>query len=344
VILASAFFRQLQAQPFQAAPVYLLYGDEPLFLRDGLDQLRQRLSGLGFEADERFEVDASFDWRGFEFDLMTDSLFARQRYFILHLPKGNLGKEGLALLEKWLRLCEGRTPDTVLILTCERLESRQVKSKWVKLVESVGLVVQAKSVPMQSLPNWLIERAQLYQLQLQMEAAHLLAERIEGNLLAADQELQKLSLLFPAGSSITVEQVQAMVVDQAHYQLFALSSTILQGQLKQSLQMYQRLRQEGVELAVILWLLISDVRQLDELAQLSEQSGLAQAFESCRIWKFKQAEYRAALQRAPTGFWRQCLGVLARIDQLMKGMRPSLNEQQIDNEVRQLITQMIQCR
>jgi DNA polymerase-3 subunit delta len=333
---------QVQQASFHLKPVFLIYGDEPLFVRDSMDGLRQRLLQLGFEADEVYEVDAAFDWRGFEFDVTTDSLFSRQRFIVLNVAKGSLGKEGTSVLEKWLHQVESAPIETVLIIRCERLDAKQLKAKWIKLVEGTGLVVQAKTVPANAVPKWLMERANVYQLILEFDAAQILAERIQGNLLAADQELEKLALLNNEQEVVNAQNIQDLVFDQAHFQLFALSSTLLKGDVAKSVQMYQRLRQEGIEIPVVLWLLNKEVRQLDELVQRAKQTNLAKAFDACRIWKSRQMEYREALGRAQPKFWRHCLADLARIDLLAKGMRAKLSDQQIENEMVQIITAIAQ--
>ena len=342
MILSSAFIQGLQNRSLQLVPVYLIHGDEPLFIQESFDLLRQKLLEQGFASDERFEVDTGFDWKSLAFDLMTDSLFSNQRFLVLNMPKGNPGKEGFELLQSWLRKMEAQAPETVLVILCEKLDSRQVKSKWVQLIESLGVVVQAKTVPQNAMRQWLAARAQKYALHIQPDAFDLLIERIEGNLLAADQEFQKMALLYPKGYQLTAQDVQQIVADQSHYQLFALNSQILMGKTESALQVYQRLRQEGTEVIVILWALMTELRTLDELAFAVAQSGMGTAFKQMKIWSFKQQEYRQALERSSAHHWRECLQDAGEIDQMMKGLLSKTADSEIELKMIQLIVRMAQ--
>lgn len=342
MIFASAFLRQLQSQDFQPQSFYLLYGEEPLFLRDAMGGLKQRLTQAGFERGEVFEVDQNFDWMSLQMETHSGSLFSQQRFLVLNMPKGSPGKEGAAFFQRWAQQTTNEN-DICLIVLCEKLDSRQQKSKWVQSIEATGVVVQAKPVPAKEVPNWIHQRAVLNRLQLSAEAASLLAERTEGNLLAADQELIKLSLLLNSAGpqelsvnpdasplvQVDAQQIVERVVDQAHYQLFALSSSMLTGRLDSSLQRLQRLQQEGIEPPVVLWLLTKELRQLIELQQLSGRLNFAQACKQLRIWSSQQGEYRAALQRGTIRTWQSGLRQALAVDRKIKGVDKVLNDSEI---------------
>lgn len=345
MILASAFLKQLQTSQLDIKPIYLLYGEEPLFLRDCLDGLRNRLTEQGYLAGDVYDVDANADWQSLQMDTQAGSLFAETRMILVNLPKGSSGKDGTKFFQDWCALNHANgslPPEVVLVVLCERLDSRQVKAKWVSAIESAGLVVQAKPVPSNALPQWCLNQAQVYGLSLENEAASLLAERVEGNLLAADQELVKLSLILPPGSTISAEQVKQHVVDQAHYQLFALATEMLMGNRQHSLQMLTRLQQEGIEAPVILWLIAKELRQLIELAKLTEQVNLNQAFKQCRIWSSRQAEYTQALKRQPQHSWQALLKQALEIDLMIKGIQPILNDREIWSAMSALIAKIAQ--
>lgn len=340
VILASAFLNQLSMDNFQVKPVYLLYGEEPLFLRDCYDGLRQKLQGLGYLTGDVYEVEANFDWQSLQMETQAGSLFADYRMILLNMPKGSPGREGTQFLQNWCQFVQALPPETVLVVQCERLDSRQTKSKWVSAIESAGLVVQAKPVPQNALPGWCQQKAQSLNLTLDPDAASLLAERVEGNLLAADQELLKLSLLLAEGANVSVQTVLENVVDQAHYQLFALSTALLNGQVNYSLQMLMRLKQEGIEAPVVLWLLSKELRQLIELAQLSQQTSMGQAFKQCRIWQSKQAEYSNALKRQGLMAWQTHLKSALKVDLMIKGITPTLNADEVWFGLSELVSNM----
>ena len=339
MILASAFFRQLQSADFQVQPIYLLYGEEPLFLRDATQLLKKRLVQQGFQNGESFDVEGSFDWFSLKMETQSVSLFADTRFITLHMPKGNPGKEGSEFFQHWSQYAQNN-PDVVLVVLCERLDSRQTKSKWVKAIEARGMVVQAKPVPFKEVPGWIQQRAQSNQLTMTAEAANLLAERTEGNLLAADQELIKLSLLMGQGQTIDGHTIVENVVDQAHYQLFALSSSILEGDLQGSLHRLQRLQQEGIEPPVILWLITKELRVLIELQQLNTQMNFAQACKSLRIWSSQQGQYRQAMQRQSVTNWQACLQLSLAVDRKIKGIQPTLNASEIWLGLAEIVTRM----
>ena len=344
MILASAFLNQLQNANVAVKPVYLLYGEEPLFLRDSFDGLRNNLHQQGYMSGDVYEVDANFDWQALQMETQAGSLFAETRMILLNMPKGSPGREGGKFIQDWCQynqqLAQSGLPEIVLVIMCERLDNRQTKAKWVTAIESVGMVVQAKPVPLQALPGWCQKQAQAHGLSLDNEAASLLADRVEGNLLAADQEIIKLSLILPAGSQINAQHILDHVVDQAHYQLFALATAMLSGQPEYSVQMLNRLHQEGVEAAVVLWLFAKEVRQLIELTQLKQQIPLGQAFKQCGIWQSRQTEYNLAMQRHDLHDWQQLLKQALRIDMRIKGIQPTLNDREVWSEFADLVTKI----
>ncbi|BBP46715.1 DNA polymerase III subunit delta [Thiosulfatimonas sediminis] len=326
MIPAPAFLKQVQTAQFALTPIFLFYGEEPLYLRDCGDALRRRLKQQGFIGGETFEVDAGFDWQALQMETQSGSLFAERQFLVVNMPKGSPGKEGGDFIQQFCQYHArfAPNPEMVILLFCEKLDSRQIKSKWVQAIEAAGLVVQTKPVAQDALPQWVAQRAQNYALQLTQEAASLLAERTEGNLLAADQELIKLSLLLPPNEgslqAVDAEMILQNVVDQAHYQLFALSEAMLKGQRSSALQILQRLRQEGIEAPIILWLLSRELRVLTELQLLAQQASLGQAFKQCGVWQVNQAQYRQALQRQSSTAWQTYLQVALQVDLKIKGI------------------------
>ncbi|WP_127471226.1 DNA polymerase III subunit delta [Thiomicrorhabdus aquaedulcis] len=362
MILASGFLNQLKAvqagQAFEIKPVYLLYGEEPLFLRDCHDSLRTQLQQQGYLTGDFYEVDANFNWQTLQMATQAGSLFSEQRMILVSMPKGAPGVAGTQFIQDWCARTQMQValPEMVLVFLCERLDARQSKAKWVSAIESAGLVVQAKSVPLAALPGWCQQKANTLGLQLDTEAATLLAQRVEGNLLAADQELLKLSLLFaPADFNVNAHNVHAPavainvqtildnVVDQAHYQLFALGSAMLNGQVASSVQMLTRLREEGVEAPIILWLLTTEIRQLAALRQLSMSMSVAQALKQLHVWSSQHAQYSAALKRKK-GDWSGLLAQALQIDLMIKGITPTLGADPIWHALLQLIVDIASDR
>ncbi|AHF01848.1 DNA polymerase III subunit delta [Thiomicrospira aerophila AL3] len=321
MLLAPAFLNQLHQGHWRYPSIMLVYGEEPLYVRRVTDALRQYFKAQGFLQRDRYDVDAQFDWQGLAMETQTGSLFADQRLIELAMPSGNPGTPGSQFVLNW---CKQPPQDCVLVIYCERLESRQVKAKWAQAIESAGLVVQAKPLAQQELVRWCQQEAISHQLQLTPDAAALLAERVEGNMLAAEQELIKLSLRYPASAGegrvkqLTDADIAEQVVDQAHYQLFALSSLLLKGEAKQALHVLHRLQQEGTEAPIVLWLFTKELRTLIELAQASN---VHLAMKEQRIWASKQAEYRQALSRHPLKVWHRLLLDAYQIDRQVKGLQ-----------------------
>lgn len=343
MILASAFLKQVQNRQLALTSLYLLYGEEALFLRDSSDALRGLLQEQGYLFGDRYEVDAGFDWQSLQMETQAGSLFSEQRAVVLSMPKGNPGKEGGKFIQDWVNLnakLAQMPPEVIVIIECEKLDSRQTKAKWFQSIESAGLVVQAKPVPINMLPNWCQQRAGQQGLQLDSEAAALLAERVEGNLLAADQELIKLGLLHPTNTLVTAQMINESVVDQAHYQLFALATAMLNGRTDYALQVLHRLRQEGIEAPVILWLLAKEIRDLLSLSQMLKSMPKSQAFKQLRIWQSRQAEVNSALQRHTSEDWQALLKQALQVDLMIKGLKKTLNDEEIWMGLSALVSQI----
>lgn len=324
MITAPAFVRQVQQSNFQVRPLVLIYGEEPLYVRLALDGLRDGLKTQGFMQRDRYEVDAQFNWQDLQMDTQAMSLFADKRIIELAMPKGTPGKAGGEFIRDWLNsqqalMESGAELETVVIVTCEKLDSRQTKSKWYQAIDAQGLVVQSRPIEGANLVQWCQSQATEHGLQLDNEAAAELAQRVEGNLLAADQELEKLALIFPKGVQLTASQIAESVADQAHYQLFALSTAMLLGKTQHALQILHRLQQEGLEAPVVLWLLSKELRTLIAIAQKQQSAHLSQVYKSLRIWASKQNEFNAALRRHHLQYWQSLLGLAMQIDFQIKG-------------------------
>ncbi|MDR9499646.1 MAG: DNA polymerase III subunit delta [Hydrogenovibrio sp.] len=328
MITAPALLKQLDQGAFQPVPLLLVFGEEPLYLRRVQDAWRAQMRSLGYLQRERFEMDANNAcWQELQMETQAGSLFSEQRLIELDLPKGSPGKEGGAFLQQWFAQApidpQTGQPEICLLLRCEKLDWRQQKAKWFQTIEQKGLVVQSKPIEGQALTRWCGDRARESGLEMDPEAAAMLAERVEGNLLAADQEVEKLALFFEAGHRLTVADIESKVADQAHYQLFALSTAALKGQVAHALQILHRLQQEGLEAPIVLWLLAKEVRQLSALSQLQTRMSLGQAFKQLKIWQSRQAEFNAALSRHSDQTWQTLTQQALAIDLSIKGQSAS---------------------
>jgi len=321
MMMAPAYLKQLAQSSVAIQPITLVFGEEPLYIRRVVDGWRSALNAQGYLQRDRYEVDAAFKWDDLKMETQAGTLFADQRLIELNLPKGTPGKEGAAFIQYWCALQQATPPEICILMSCEKLDGRQLKSKWVQAIESAGLVIQSKPIEGVALQKWCQQRAQEVGLSLDSEAAALLAERVEGNLLAADQEIEKLGLLFAQDAHIQAQDIIDYVADQAHYQLFALSSAMLLGRPQYALQILHRLHQEGLEAPIVLWLLSKEIRLLIAIGQRQNQQSLPQQFKQLGIWSSKQAEFKAALTRHPGGYWQQLLPKALEVDLMIKGVR-----------------------
>ncbi len=321
MIMAPAYLKQL-AQSATIQPITLVFGEEPLYIRRLVDAWRASLKAQGYLQRDRYEVDATFKWDDLKMETQAGTLFADQRLIELNMPKGTPGKEGTAFIQYWCALQQALPPEICILICCEKLDGRQLKTKWVQAIESAGVVVQSKPIEGVALQKWCQQRAQEVGLTLDSEAAALLAERVEGNLLAADQEIEKLGLLFAQGSAIQPKEIVENVADQAHYQLFALSSAMLLGRTQYALQILQRLHQEGLEAPIVLWLLSKELRLLIAIDQRRSQQPLPQVFKQLGIWSSKQGEFQSAMARHQGDYWQQLLPKALEVDLMVKGVRP----------------------
>ncbi len=248
------------------APVYLLSGDEPLQLSETADTLRGAARQLGYEERLVFEADSHFDWNGFSREALSVSLFASQRLLEIRLPSGRAGNDGSAAI---LAYAEHPPADTILLITTGKLDTQTQKTKWVMAVEKAGVFIPIWPIDAAALPGWLQQRARGLHKELSADAAAYIAERTEGNLLAAHQELTQLALTEKT-LQIELETVLTSVGDSSRYQAFDLVDAVLNGDAKRALLILRGLRVGGEEPLAIAGALKWQVRQLYASALAAE--------------------------------------------------------------------------
>lgn len=263
------------------APAWLVAGDETLLTGEAADSIRVRARAEGYTGRDLFFVERGFEWSALLAASRSLSLFAQRRIVELRMPNPRPGKEGGAVLAK---LVSDPAPDTLLLVICGRLERDAYGSAWCKAFENHGVVVQSWPVEIGQLPQWIMGRASRLRLVIEPEGARLLAERVEGNLLAAHQEIEKLALLHPDGA-VSAEGVLESVANSARHDVFQLGEAALDGDAPRSLRILAGLQAEGTEPALVLWALC---RELRALAQARRNPGATPTYG-------RQAERRAAL-------------------------------------------------
>ncbi|OEC33266.1 DNA polymerase III, delta subunit [Pseudomonas cuatrocienegasensis] len=302
------------------ACVYVVSGDEALLCQEVCDAIRAATREQQFSERQVFNAEANFDWGNLLQAGASMSLFADKRLLELRLPSGKPGDKGAAALLEYL----ARPPeDTVLLISLPKLDGSTQKSKWAKaLIEGPhSQFIQIWPVDAHQLPQWIRQRLSQAGLSASQEAVDMIAVRVEGNLLAAAQEIEKLKLLAD-GNQIDANTVHASVADSARFDVFGLIDAALNGEAAHALRMLEGLRGEGVEPPVILWALAREIRLLAGIAQQFAQGiPLEKAFSSARppVWDKRRPLVSKALQRHTASRWALLLQDAQRIDAQIKG-------------------------
>lgn len=302
----------------QLLPVYLISGDEPLLVQECSDQVRQAARNAGCTDREVIDAGApGFNWSDMLASASSMSLFADRKLVELRLPSGKPGAEGSKVLQEYLEI--SGSGDDVLLIVAGKIDKQSTNSKWYKALDAAGATLQIWPVDAKDLPRWLQQRVRAAGMHIDNDALQLLCDRVEGNLLAAVQEVEKLKLLADDGE-ITVHTVTASVSNNARYNLFGMTDNALQGKAAISLKMLHGLRGEGTEPAVALWALLREIRTLHQ-ARTAVDGGQSpqQALTALRVWKNRMSLMQAALSRHNTTSLVDLLDQAARVDGSIKG-------------------------
>ena len=309
---------ELQSQVKQRlAPIYLISGDEPLQLGEAADTVRAQARTEGYISREVLEVDAHFDWRLLSATADSLSLFAQKRVIDLRIPSGKPGADGGQALTEY---AAHPPDDTLLLITLPKLERSQTNSKWFKSLDRIGIMIQVWPIEASQLPSWIERRMHKVGLIPTHEVAAILAERVEGNLLAAKQEIEKLLLLNGPGE-ITTEGIINFVADSARYDIFDLIDSALDGQIVRCIHILNGLRAEGTPCPMVLWALTRELRQLYSLSlEVAAGRTPQQAVAGRRqIWSNRRSLVAKGLQRLPGDHWQKLLLLCGRTDRAIKG-------------------------
>ncbi|MCP5142567.1 MAG: DNA polymerase III subunit delta [Gammaproteobacteria bacterium] len=299
-------------------PIYLISGDEPLQLMEAEDAVRRAAREWGAIDREILEVDRSFDWHQLDQAASNLSLFAERRLLELRIPTGKPGKEGGEALTRY---AERPAEDTVLLVTAGRLDQASLKTRWYQAVTQIGASLRVWPVEAPQLPRWISERLASKGLQPRPGVSELLAERVEGNLLAAAQEIDKLLILNGPGM-LDLDSVLASVSDQSRFDVFGLVDAALAGDVIRSTHMLASVRAEGIAQPVVLWALVGAIRTLAQMAfQIAAGDSVDDQLRKQRVWEKRKAAHRAALRRFPAAAWHELVKRAARVDRVVKGAR-----------------------
>lgn len=311
--------RQLSRHLSQGlAPIYLAAADEPLLVAEATDAVRAAARSAGFDERELHFVERGFRWDALESSADSLSLFASRRIVELRMASPRPGEAGARAIRA---LAERNDSDCLVIIAiAARLDASAARSVWVKTIEKHGVVVDIWPVDRAELPRWIGERSARLGLRLTEDAVSLLADRVEGNLLAADQELNKLALTAPS-ATIDESAVLEAVAESARFDVFKLSDAILAGDLARAVTVLAALRAEGVQPPLIAWAV---GRELSLLARLAHavRSGerIEQAMGRQHVWRRREPLVRRAVARYDWDDLAALLRLAARADRAIKGL------------------------
>jgi DNA polymerase-3 subunit delta len=297
-------------------PCYLVSGDEPLLVNEALDAIRAGAREQGFGARELHVATTGFDWAELTGATANLSLFAEKRIVELRLPSGKPGRQGGASI---VQLLEHVGDDLLILISAPKLDRSGMASTWAKAIESRGALVQIWPVDLRELPAWIGGRMQRAGLKPDRNAVRLIADRVEGNLLAADQEIEKLRLLFGEGE-VTGEDVIKAVANSSRYDVYKLADAAVGGDSSRALRILDGIRAEGVEPVIVVWALTRELRTLGKLAD-KVQSGteLGSALQRSGVWRDRQAIVRSCIARHRVSDFYELVKLARRADAAAKG-------------------------
>ncbi|SOD40712.1 DNA polymerase III subunit delta [Nitrosovibrio sp. Nv4] len=306
--------RHLQKQP---APLYTVFGDELLLSMEAADLIRASAREAGYIEREIFTVDHHFNWAELQQRGTSLSLFGERRIMDIRIPSGKPGNQGSAVLETY---CRSLPPDTVTLVTLPKIDRQGSGAKWFKALEEAGVMVQVYPVERARLPPWIGQRLGMQGQNTDPDTLQFLADKVEGNLIAAYQELKKLGLLYPPGM-LSFTQVKDAVLDVARYDVFKLSGAMMAGETVRYSRILEGLRGEGTALPLIVNTLAGQIRSLATIRKgLNSGRPVAQLMNQVRAWGDQQKAMENAARRLSLEQLVSALSRAAKIDRISKGI------------------------
>ena len=301
------------------APVYTVFGDEPLLAIEAADRIRASARDRGHTDREILFAESGFEWKQLWMSGASLSLFAEKRMLDIRIPNGSPGVEGGEAITKF---AADLPPDTMTLFSLPKLDKRTRESRWFTALEAAGVAVQVQRVMPEALPRWLAGRLKTQGQDADPEALEFLALRVEGNLLAAHQEVRKLALLFPPGH-IELAAIRSAVLDVSRFEVFDLGPALLKGEAARFVRMLEGLRGEAAGLPLVLWAVTEEIRTMIAVQGATAQGvPVTQALRELRVWGDRQKAMPQALRRMTGSRLRDALRHAARIDRIIKGVAP----------------------
>lgn len=300
------------------APLYVVHGAGLLLALEAADAIRAAAVRAGYAEREVIVAETHFKWAELRQCGQNMSLFSSLKMIDLRIPSGKPGLEGGQALQDY---CAALPADTVTLIILPQLDFTALKSKWFVALEDAGVVVTANDVALEELPAWIAGRLERQKQWVDQDGLIFLAQKVEGNLLAAYQEIQKLALLYPEGQ-LTFEQLSASVMDVARFDVSKLAEAMLQGDVARYAHILEGLRAEGCATPQILWVLADDIRSIAKVSTVLQRGGnVVGALKDARIWNVRKEAIGHAAKRMSPRIAQRALRQAAHIDKLIKGLR-----------------------
>mgnify|MGYP000133969020 FL=1 len=312
-----AYLNQLPSLVSQKkARLFILSGDEPLLIQEASQLLRNILGNEGFSGRELFMIDGSFDWDSILFENNSFSFFAEKKLIEIRMSSKTPGDKGAKALQE---LFKNSDEDTAVILVIPKLEARVLKTKWFKDIETLSTLVQIWPVSEKDLPKWIADRIKRAGLDATTEAIAELSKRIEGNLLAASQEIERLKLTVD-NRQITSDDIKESVSDNSRFDIFRLVDVVLKGDVSRSFRILEALRAEGVEPLFICNMLSRELKVLESIKfDTNLGKSLSKAVRDAGVWETRKNLVSNAVDRLELNSIRKMLLVTGDIDRVVKG-------------------------
>ena len=306
--------------------LYTLHGDEPLLAQEAADAIRATARAQGYTERSVHTVSgAHFDWSEVLVSGSSLSLFADRQILEIRIPTGKPGKEGSAAIQQLAEAAQGNQ-DTLTLVVLPRVDAPTKKGAWFGALDNFGVMLQVEPVERQALPMWIAQRLQLQGQRVAggeegQRSLQFFADQVEGNLLAAHQEIQKLGLLYPQGE-LSQAQVEGAVLNVARYDVFKLSEAVLSGQVARVQRMLEGLQAEGEAAVLVHYTLAEDIRALKRVKDaIAQGRPMPMALRENLIWGAKEKLYERILPRLSQANLARMLLAAHQVDGIVKGLK-----------------------
>ena len=297
---------------------YIISGDELLLVQESADAIRKKATLSGYTERKIFHVDSKFDWNTILAEANSMSLFSEKKFIEIRIISGKPGDKGSKVLQEYL---EKIAAETLTLIITPKLEHSSTKSKWFNAISSKGAALQIWPISSSHLPQWLNRRLIDSGIKVSREALGILTDKVEGNLLAATQEIEKLKLLAPT-EEVTGETMSDIITDSAKFNVFILLDTIMEGNAQKACRILRGLRGEGTDITIILWAITRDLRILIKGSEIiSARKNIDSALQKLGVWERRKPLIKKAIERIPIKQLQQILKLSGGIDRAIKGVR-----------------------